>query len=171
MRFTYYERFGTLLRAYALVGYSPDRDYRFLETNRVLRALHPEVVSSAIAQIERLGGSVVVDPATDLLTVNQEFSVSITVIRCSRTSAGGLRWKVRLDSSLKPDITIAVRMDAANSLAACIDPALAKNPLSPPLNMPVPKLSLANAPDRAGESSQPKLEEMIVPCATLVPRA
>ncbi len=112
---TYRHRFGTLLRAYQLVGYSPDRDYRFLETNRVLRALHPEVVAKTIAEIEHLGGSVLVDPATDLLTMNQEFSVSVTVIRCSRTSAGGLRWKLRLDSSLKPDITIAVRMDAANT--------------------------------------------------------
>lgn len=111
---TYRQRFGTLLRAYQLVGYSPDRDYRFLETNRVLRALHPEVVSRTVAAVERLGGAVVIDPATDLLTVNEEFTVSVTVIRCSRTTTGGLRWKVRLDSSLRPDITIAVRMDETN---------------------------------------------------------
>lgn len=111
---TYRQRFGTLLRAYQLVGYSPDRDYRFLETNRVLRALHPEVVDKTIAEIERLGGGVRVDPATDLLTLNEELTVSVTIIRCSRTSSGGLRWKVRLDSGLKPDITIAVRMDEAN---------------------------------------------------------
>lgn len=111
---TYRQRFGTLLRAYQLVGYSPGRDYRFLETNRVLRALHPEVVARTVAEVERLGGAVRVDPVTDLLTVNEELTVSVTVIRCSRTSAGSLRWKVRLDSSLRPDITIAVRMDEAN---------------------------------------------------------
>lgn len=112
---TYRHRFGTLLRAYQLVGYSPDRDYRFLETNRVLRALHPEVVARTLREVERLGGAIRVDPATDLLTVNEEFTVSVTVIRCSRTSAGGLRWKMRLDAGLKPDITIAVRMDETNT--------------------------------------------------------
>lgn len=112
---TYRQRFGTLLRAYQLVGYSPDRDYRFLETNRVLRALHPEVVARTLREVERLGGTIRVDPATDLLTVNEEFTVSVTVIRCSRTSAGGLRWKMRLDTGLRPDITIAVRMDETNS--------------------------------------------------------
>ena len=112
---TYRQRFGTLLRAYQLVGYSPDRDYRFLETNRVLRALHPEVVARTLCEVERLGGAIRVDPATDLLTVNEEFTVSVTVIRCSRTSAGALRWKMRLDAGLKPDITIAVRMDETNT--------------------------------------------------------
>jgi len=37
--------FGSLLRAYELVGYRPDRDYRFLEENRRLRAFHPEVMA------------------------------------------------------------------------------------------------------------------------------
>ena len=32
-------RFGSLLRAYALVGFSPDHDYRYLEINRRLRRL------------------------------------------------------------------------------------------------------------------------------------
>ena len=34
---TYRQRFGSLMRAYELVGWSPSRDYRYLETNRFLR--------------------------------------------------------------------------------------------------------------------------------------
>ena len=30
------------------------------------------------------------------------------------TDAGSSRWVIRLDAGLKPDITVAVRMDAAN---------------------------------------------------------
>ncbi|MFH7191306.1 recombinase family protein, partial [Klebsiella pneumoniae] len=37
----YRSRFGSLLRAYELVGFAPDRDYRYLEINRKLRQLHP----------------------------------------------------------------------------------------------------------------------------------
>ena len=110
----YRTRFGSLLRAYKLVGYSPGRDYEYVEINRVLRAMHPEVVAETIGAIERLGGAVRADPTTDLLTVNDEFTASIVISRSFHTSAGAIRWKIRLDSGLQPDITVALRMDAAN---------------------------------------------------------
>ena len=37
----YRARFGSLLRAYQLAGYRPDRDYGFLEVNRTLGRLQP----------------------------------------------------------------------------------------------------------------------------------
>jgi len=36
------------------------------------------------------------------------------IARCKATTAGSLRWYVRFDASLHPDITIVARMDAAN---------------------------------------------------------
>lgn len=110
-------RFGSLLRAYALVGFAPDHDYRYLETNRRLRQLHPGIVAPIIAGIENVGGHVQRDSATDVLTINREFTASIVIVRCFQTGAGSLRWKIRLDTALNPDITIAVRMDAANDQA------------------------------------------------------
>ena len=62
----YRTRFGSLLRAYRLVGYSPGRDYDYVEINRVLRSMHADVVTEAIEAIERLGGTVRTDPTTDL---------------------------------------------------------------------------------------------------------
>ena len=111
---TFRHRFGSLVRAYHLVGYSPSRDYRYIETNRALRALHPNAVAKAIADIEEAGGIVRRDPANDLLTINEEFCASIVIVRCLTTAAGSLRWKVRLDSGLRPDITIVARMGADN---------------------------------------------------------
>ena len=107
-------RFGSLLRAYALVGFSPDHDYRYLDTNRKLRALHPSVISSVVEGIVGVGGRVEQDPATDILTVNREFRASVVVVRCFQTAAGSMRWKLRLDTALRPDVTVAVRMDSAN---------------------------------------------------------
>ncbi len=107
-------RFGSLLRAYALVGFSPDHDYRYLETNRRLRSLYPGTVASIIAGIEDAGGAVTRDAETDLLTINREFTASIVIVRCFETSAGSLRWKLRLDTALRPDITVAARMDSSN---------------------------------------------------------
>lgn len=64
----YRSRFGSLLRAYQLVGFKPDRDYRYIEINRRLRELHPDVVAEAIAGIEASGGSVERHTKTDLLS-------------------------------------------------------------------------------------------------------
>lgn len=111
---TFRKRFGSLIRAYELIGYRPDRDYRYIETNRALRALHPRVIADVIAEIEATGGTISREAETDLLTVNDEFSVSVVIVRCRETESGALRWKVRLDQGLRPDITIAVRMNSDN---------------------------------------------------------
>jgi DNA invertase Pin-like site-specific DNA recombinase len=110
----YRGRFGSLLRAYTLVGYSPGRDYDYVEINRLLRAMHPQVVSDTIAAIEQAGGIVCEDPATGILTLNDEFTVSIVISRSFRTPHGALRWKIRFDTGLRPDLTVALRMDANN---------------------------------------------------------
>src|SRR5262249_51224838 len=96
----YAHRFGSLVRAYQMVGFTPDRDYRFLEINRFLRRLHPEIVTQTEAQILALGGQLVRDPATDLLRLNDEFSVSLVLARCQGHVPGRNRWKVRFDTGL-----------------------------------------------------------------------
>lgn len=110
----YASRFGTLLRAYALVGFVPDRDYRYLEINRTLRRLFPTIVANIMVGLQDVGGTVTRDAETDLLTINDEFTASVLISRCFQTSAGTMRWKVRLDTALRPDLTVLVRMDPDN---------------------------------------------------------
>ena len=110
----YRSRFGSLLRAYELIGYQTGRDYRYVAINQFLRSLHDEQVSRTIAAIEAIGAHVVRDPDTNLLSVNGEVTASIVVARCLETSAGSLRWKIRFDTGLQPDLTIAIRMAAGN---------------------------------------------------------
>ncbi len=132
----YIHRFGSLIRAYEAVGFTPDRDYKFLEVNRFLRTLHPEIIRRTEREIANLGGIVVRDPATDLLQINEEFSVSIVLARCQTHDNGRHRWKVRFDTGLAPDITVAVRLDQAN-----------REPLDyyllPRLDFGLPRISLA----------------------------
>lgn len=111
----YQRRFGSLIRAYELVGFTPDRDYRYIEINRILRQKHHDVVAETVDAIKDLGGSVRQNSATDLLTVNDEFTASIVIARCQQTPTGSLRWNIRLDTGLAPDITVAIRMDYANA--------------------------------------------------------
>ncbi|RKR45963.1 DNA invertase Pin-like site-specific DNA recombinase [Paraburkholderia sp. BL17N1] len=107
----YRSRFGSLLRSYGLIGYTPDRDYRYIEINRRLRALHPEIVAQAKGAMVAAGATVETDPGTELISVNSEFRVSLALCRCRATEAGSNRWLVRFDNAMKPDITVAVRME------------------------------------------------------------
>jgi len=113
----YTHRFGSLVRAYQMVGFTPDRDYRYLETNKFLRRFHPEIVNQTESQIASLGGVVRRDPATDLLRINDEFSISLVLARCQTPESGRHHWKVRFDTSLAPDITVAVRLNQTNQAA------------------------------------------------------
>lgn len=87
-------------------------------------------------RIVAMGGQIRQDPISDLLTINGEFTASIVLARCCTLSSGNLRWKIRLDTALKPDISIAVRMDENN-----------ENPrdyyLLPSMEFPSERLSLA----------------------------
>ncbi len=133
----YAHRFGSLIRAYQAVGFTPDRDYHYLEVNQFLRRLHPEIVGNTERVIADLGGSVVRDPATDLLRVNREFTISLVLARCQTQDNGRHRWKVRFDTSLAPDITVAIRLDQPNQ--APLDYYLL-----PRLDFGLPRISLAD---------------------------
>ncbi len=110
----YQSRFGGLIRAYRLVGYSPDIDYAYLEINKRLRKKRPDLIRQIIETLEAQGSTVEMDEDTGLLLVNQEVLVSLVLSRCTTTTGGSRRWTIRLEQGLKPDITIAVRMDEAN---------------------------------------------------------
>jgi hypothetical protein len=131
----YRSRFGSLIRAYTLVGYIPEHSYEFIEINRKLRRLHREIVETVIRQISDLGGQISEDSETDLLIINDEFTASIALARCRVTEAGFYRWNILFDSALAPDITVGVRMAAG-------DDDILDYYLFPSLDISIPKLLL-----------------------------
>jgi len=133
----YRSRFGSLIRAYELVGYTPERDYQYVEINRALRRMSPDAIDAAIAGIKQAGGSTEHLPS-GLLTINDEFTISVILARCAQMENGEFRWHIHLDTGLQPDISVAVRMDASNRNALDYY-------LLPRLDMTVPKLRLAQA--------------------------
>jgi len=134
----YQSRFGSLLRAYKLVGFTPDRDYRYIEINKRLRKIHSGIIHETVDGIERIGGRIQQDTKSGLLTINHEFSASVVIARCTQTGAGAYRWNIRLDTGHLPDITVVVRMDQAN-----------ETPLDyyllPTADMTLPKLRLSES--------------------------
>ncbi len=114
----YRHRFGSLLQAYRLAGYDPGRDYRYIEINRDLRKLYPQLVSDVMTRLDAVGAEVTQDATSDLLLINGEYSASMVLSRCRQTPAGSLRWLITIDQKVAPDITILVRMDPANEQPA-----------------------------------------------------
>jgi hypothetical protein len=77
--------------------------------------MYPRVVADVTAKIEALGAHIGRDAETEILTINREFTASLVIARCRLTAAGSLRWMIRLDTGLLPDITVAIRMNTANT--------------------------------------------------------
>jgi DNA invertase Pin-like site-specific DNA recombinase len=111
----YRNRFGSLARAYEMIGYRSDRDQERIALNKRLRALHPEIITRTETAIAQIGGSAVRDPKTDLLRINDELVVSLVLARCQPQADGRLRWRIRFDPMrYQADVTLAVRLDAMN---------------------------------------------------------
>jgi DNA invertase Pin-like site-specific DNA recombinase len=110
----YAARFGGLHRAYELVGWSDRRDTGYIETNRRLRREHKTLIDTILADLRASGAEVDVDHRTDLLTINGEFTASVILSRCQETKAQSQRWRLRFDTGLAPDITIAARLSPGN---------------------------------------------------------
>lgn len=115
----YRARFGGLLRAYALIGFSPPRDFNYLQINKRLRERYPEFIDEVRAGFEGVGAEVVLSTDKNLFIINDEFTVSVIISKCLQTSAGNYRWRLRFDTSLAPDVTVAIRM--ANNHQSVLD--------------------------------------------------
>lgn len=109
----YASRFGGLVRAYSLIGFRAQRDFRYIEINRSLRKMLPDVVDQIVADLAEVCGSVSVDPnQPNIMLINDEFTLSVVLTRCLQLPSGTFRWRIRFDASLAPDITLVARLAA-----------------------------------------------------------
>ena len=109
----YQRRFGGLARAYALIGYTPLRDLRYIEINRAMREYHKDQCSRIMEELKNQGAELC-EGKNGLVEVNQEFTASVVISRCRETLTGRHRWLIRLENTLDPDITIAARLTPTN---------------------------------------------------------
>ena len=111
---TYRSRFGTLIQAYRLAGYTPYRDFSYVEINQRLRALHPTLIDATVQRLESVGASIGMDNDSSHLVVNGEYTAALVLLRCLQTPSGSLLWRIRFGRKRLPDITVMVRMNPAN---------------------------------------------------------
>ena len=110
----YASRFGGLHRAYELIGWSDRRDCSFIESNRLLRRHHKSIIHTIVGNLRATGADVEVNEESDLLKINHEYTASLLLSRCQETRANSQRWRLRFDTGLAPDITIAARLNPGN---------------------------------------------------------
>jgi len=132
----YRQRFGSLINAYRLAGYTPDRDFEYLAATSRLRQAHPRLLGDMIQDLETMGARVDRDEATDALVINGLYSVCLYLARYRQTPAGSPRWRLRLPEHAPADIHIVVRMDPANEQPTDYY-------LLPALGVDLPELKLA----------------------------
>lgn len=111
----YSKRFGSLLRAYELIGYVPDHDYSFIEINKRIRNMHSDVIMDIEEMLRSHGTNIQLDPEFDgIRWLNGELKLSVVVCRCKKSNSGRSKWTVRFERKTNPDFTIVVRMNADN---------------------------------------------------------
>lgn len=111
----YYNRFGSLIRAYSLIGYTPETDYSYIEINRKIRAMHADVLDKIQSDIITNGATIQFDEKNNgLRWVNGEIKLSLIICRCQRSQSGFARWYARLERELNADFTIIARLNTDN---------------------------------------------------------
>jgi hypothetical protein len=109
----YHARFGSIVKAYELIGYRAPKNYRFIHVNWRLEEARLQEIDDLLTEIEKGGGLAIHDRKTDLIRVNDEFTVAMTIGRCRASRFGYPRWFSKADR-LRPDIFVLIRMNPGN---------------------------------------------------------
>jgi hypothetical protein len=109
---TYALRFGTLARAYKLVGYDFERTLDYVEVNRRFVTLLPNLIADISAHFRSRGISVRGGGHPSALVINNDVSVHVGFARWIRR--GPEIWHVRLRPHVMADFAIVARMKEGN---------------------------------------------------------
>ena len=111
----YYNRFGSLIRAYTLIGYTPKVDYSYIEINKKIRVMHADILDTIHREFIIAGTTVRLDAVdSGIRWINGEVKLSLILSRCKRQKSGNARWHIRLERSTSADFTIVVRLNPDN---------------------------------------------------------
>lgn len=106
-------RFGSLFGAYRRIGYVPADNFDYLAIKKDLSVLQAGSIEALIVNLMSVGAGVSRQPNSDVLTVNEEFTIRFVLVRCRHNKQRGERWFFQFAAE-PPDITIAARMAPNN---------------------------------------------------------
>jgi hypothetical protein len=107
---SYTRRFGGLIRAYALIGWTPERDCNYVQAYMIVRAHRTRLIDSIEQQVNKVGGSLTFCKRRRLLTINNEVPVLVRVARCYKRTPG-VQWRINLRHSREPTFLLLARLN------------------------------------------------------------
>ncbi|UVK49596.1 recombinase family protein (plasmid) [Mesorhizobium sp. AR07] len=110
----YIHRFGSLQAAYRLVGFEASLNYRHFNINNELHRRRLEIIKNLVATIGQAGGLAHYDPKTDLVSVNEEFTIAISIARCRPSTYGYPHWPFHKRQRADPEVSVLIRMKPDN---------------------------------------------------------
>lgn len=105
---TYSYRWGSLVKAYQLIGYRAQRDGMFHRVNRQLVHKRNEILNTLAAELHRRGLAATARIEDGTIRTS-EVLVAVGCIRCQRTKNNTLQWSARTEPNV--DLTLLARMD------------------------------------------------------------
>lgn len=113
---TYLKRFGSLLNAYELIGYRPEKKFANAPAKRETSVKRRIILSNLFAEMRRADMSVRFDFKAREYVLNDKFTAQIYMLRCVKTKFGNPHWVLRQRRRSSTDFVIGVRMDEAKSI-------------------------------------------------------
>ncbi|RXT48744.1 recombinase family protein [Bradyrhizobium betae] len=111
----YSRRFGSLRKAYALIGYVPDADYRYLETRGERMDLVKRIAVEIGTGLPSADPNLIVERAGGCLAIKDGSFISLRVVRSWQHSQKHcLVWSLRRGSKARPGLAVVARLDEQN---------------------------------------------------------
>jgi DNA invertase Pin-like site-specific DNA recombinase len=106
-------RFGGLAEAYERIGFQPRRNLAYVARDRTLTPIRREFIARVVGTLRSFGAFVEQDTRGQLLTVNENLNVRVSITRC-RAIKRFNSWKFQLISPFTPDVSIFARLAPGN---------------------------------------------------------
>ena len=109
----YANRYGSLIQAYELIGYTPDRDYTYIYINKQVREIYSSVVESILEEMFEFG----IQDAhlkNGEIVINGEVRIVVIISPCKATNKGYASWLLKLERSRNADFSLCIRLHPDN---------------------------------------------------------
>ncbi|WP_256465557.1 recombinase family protein [Bradyrhizobium sp. 138] len=114
----YERRFGSLRKAYALIGFVPPEDYSYIDTRDHRVSLIQQLAAAIAAGVPNVGPGLIPERAGGCLAVKDGSFISLRVARCWQHPQRHCRvWTLRRSSKQHSGIAVVVRLDQQNKAA------------------------------------------------------
>jgi hypothetical protein len=114
---TYMNRFGSLRNVYRLIGYTPKRDYEYLDSRAGWADLNTKLASQVAAGIKKAGGRFAFQGATDWMLVNGTVSIFFRIARwcAGKRKNHAPHWSIHHRDRRPAGWVVAIRLTERNA--------------------------------------------------------